>query len=237
MHRSKVPLRKWFELAHMMTSHSNGVSAEQAQAQLGLGSYGTAWLMLQKLRRAMVNPERTKLHGTVEVDEATVVYRTKEDPVAGGQGRSAVGKLAFVVAVELSDDGKPRRIRMEPIADYGAETLHGFVRRNVAAGSTVRTDGNPSYREMEGYAHQPKVVGKMAAHIILKWVHRVISNLKRWFMGTLHGVRKPHFQAYLNEFTFRWNRRKSFSVAMFDIFDYAVTLGHSSRDDIVASAR
>lgn len=101
--------------------------------------------MLHKLRRTMVNPARTKLQETVEVDEATVVYRTNADPVAGGQGRSAAGKLAFALVVVLSNDGKPRRIRMEPIADYTAETLHGFVRCNVAAKSTVRTDGNPSY--------------------------------------------------------------------------------------------
>lgn len=79
-----------FELAHMMTSHSNGVSAEQAQAQLGLGSWNTAWLMLTKLRRAMVDPARSKLAGTVEIDETTIPFRTKREPPAGGQGRSPV---------------------------------------------------------------------------------------------------------------------------------------------------
>ena len=237
MHRSKVGLRKWFQLVHMMTSHSNGISAEQAQAQLGLGSYSTAWLMLQKLRRAMVDPERSKLMGVVEVDETTVPYRTREDPVAGGQGRSPEGKLALVCAVELDEEGRPRRIRAAPIADYTADTLGAFVRANVADRAVLRTDGNPSYRALanglEGYRHTPKVVGRMAAHVLLKWVHRVISNAKRWFTGTLYGVRRPHLQRYLDEFVFRWNRRRSFSSAFDRLVQLAAHLRPATFRDLV----
>ena len=237
MHRSKVGLRKWFELIHLVTSHSNGISAEQAQAQLGLGSYGTAWLMLQKLRRAMVDPDRTKLQGIVEVDETTVPYRTALDPVAGGQGRSPVGKLAIVVAVELDEEERPQRIRAAPIADYTAETLGAFVRANVADHAVLRTDGAPSYRALangpEDYRHVPKVVGTMAAHVLLKWVHRVISNAKRWFTGTFHGVRKPHLQRYLDEYVFRWNRRRSFSSAFTRLVQLSANLGPATFRDFV----
>jgi transposase-like protein len=237
MHRSKVGLRKWFELIHMMTSHSNGISAEQAHRALGLGSYNTAWLMLQKLRRAMVDPERSKLAGRVEVDETTVPYRTVHDPVAGGQGRSLVGKLPIICAVELSEDGQPRRIRLAPIGDYGRDTLHAFVKANVAPGAVVFTDGNPSYLgldyEPEHYDHRPKVVGKMAAHILLKWVHRAISNMKRWFIGTLHGVRKPHLQRYLDEFVFRWNRRRHFSSAFTGLVGFAARITPATMRQIV----
>jgi hypothetical protein len=83
MHRSKLPLLVWFQAIHIMTSHSNGISAEQAQAQLGLGSYKTAWLLLMKLRRAMADPARSLLSGIVEVDETEVPLRSKHDPIAG----------------------------------------------------------------------------------------------------------------------------------------------------------
>jgi transposase-like protein len=234
MHRSKIGLRKWFELAHMMTSHSNGVSAEQAQAQLGLGSWNTAWLMLTKLRRAMVDPARSKLAGTVEVDETTIPFRTKREPPAGGQGRSPVGKIAIVCAVELSPDGEPRRIRMEKIPDYTQATLHRFIDRNVAPRSVVRTDGNPSYEGLADHRHDPHVIGKMAAHVVLKWVHRAISNMKRWLMGTFHGGRRPHLNRYLDEFVWRWNRRRSFAAAFDGLLGIAVTLRHASRQDFVA---
>ena len=236
MHRSKVPLRKWFELVHIMTSHSNGISAEQAQAQLGLGSYNTAWLMLHKLRRAMVDPTRSKLSGTVEVDESTIPFRTKQDPVAGGQGRSSRGKLAIACAVELSKDGEPRRIRLAPIPDYSAETLHGFVADNIVRGSSVRTDGLPAYRGMDGYRHQPKVVGSMAAHVLMKWVHRVFSNLKRWLMGTLHGARKPPLRRYRDEFVWRWNRRRTFSSAFGNLLAQATAMRPASMRQIVDQA-
>jgi len=88
MHGSKVPLKTWFLAAHFLSTHSNGMSALQLQSKLDLGSYKTAWLLLHKLRRAMVDPERSLLSGAVEVDETTIPYRTKDEPVAGGQGRS-----------------------------------------------------------------------------------------------------------------------------------------------------
>src|SRR5262249_45971971 len=127
MHRSKLPLTTWFMAIHLVSSHSNGISALQLQGQLELGSYKTAWLMLHKLRRAMVDPNRTPLAGLVEVDETEIPYRSKNDPVAGGQGRSHVGKLLVVGAVELSAEGHPRRIRLEPLKDFSAASLGGFV--------------------------------------------------------------------------------------------------------------
>ncbi len=237
MHRSKVGLRKWFELIHMMTSHSNGISAEQAHQALGLGSYNTAWLMLQKLRRAMVDPERAKLAGTVEVDETSIPFRTVDDPVAGGQGRSPIGKLPLICAVELNDKGNPRRIRLARIDGYGHESLHAFIKANVAPKATVRTDGNPSYRGIdegeEAYVHKPRTIGKLAAHVFLKWVHRAIGNMKRWFTGTFHGIREAHLQRYMDEYVFRWNRRRHFASAFPGLVGFAARMGHASYRDLV----
>ena len=143
MHRSHLPLKTWFMAVHIVTSHSNGISALQLQAQLGLGSYKSAWLLLHKLRRAMVDPDRSLLEDLVEIDEATLPFRTVKDPTAGGQGRSPQGKMRIAGAVELSPEGEPRRIRLAPIGDFSARSLHAFVAGTSAPGARVPGDRDP----------------------------------------------------------------------------------------------
>jgi hypothetical protein len=232
MHRSKLPLRTWFEAIHLLTSHSNGISAEQAQAQLGLGSYKTAWLLLTKLRRAMVNPDRILLRDLVEVDETEVPFRAKDDPIAE-HGITNVGKLLIIGAVELDEDGRPQRLRLEPLKDKTGPSVRGFVERVVKRGANVVSDGLPGYRKLSEHRHIGKTVGTMAAHVLLPWVHRAFSNLKRWFMGTLHGVRKKHLRRYLDEFTFRWNRRRHTRTAFDTLLDLTMRLPHASMRDFV----
>ena len=219
MHRSHLPLRTWFVAAHIVTSHSNGISA--LQAQLGLGSYKTAWPLLHKLRRAMVAPDRSLLEDVVEADETEIPFRTKDDPPAGGQGRSPVGKMLIAGAVESSPKGEPRRIRLAPITDFSAASLKPFVAGVTAPGATVITDGWSGYAGLPDHAHEPKVVGKMAAHVVLRWTHRVFANLKRWALGVYHGLRKAHLGRYLDEFVFRWNRRRHTRAA----FDTLLGIG------------
>lgn len=208
MHGSKLDLTVWFWAAYLMATHSNGISATQLQLQLGLGSYKTAWLLCAKLRRAMVNPERNPLTGLVEVDETTIPFRTKGDPVAGGGGRSQAGKMPVIAAVEIVGDG-PGRLRLAPIADYSAESIRAFVATNIACGATLKTDGWASYPGTPEVDHDPHVVATMAAHVVLPWTHRVIANLKRWALGVYHGLRRNHLQSYLDEFVFRFNRRRT----------------------------
>ena len=208
MHGSKLDLTVWFWAAYLMATHSNGISALQLQMQLGIGSYKTAWLLCAKLRRAMVEPERNPLAGLIEVDETTIPHRTKDDPVAGGAGRSPQGKMPVIAAVEIVGDG-PGRVRLAPIADYSAESIGGFVATNVASGATLKTDGWAAYPGTSAVDHDPHVVGKMAAHLVLPWTHRVFANLKRWALGVYHGLRRNHLQSYLDEFTFRFNRRRT----------------------------
>ena len=221
MHRSHLSLRTWFVAAHIVTSHSNGISALQLQAQLGLGSYKTAWLLLHKLRRAMVAPDRSLLEDVVEADETEIPFRTKDDPPAGGQGRSPVGKMLIAGAVELSPKGEPRRIRLAPIKDFSAASLKPFVASVAAPGATVITDGWSGYAGLPDHAHEPKVVGNMAAHVVLRWTHRVFANLKRWALGVYHGLRRAHLGRYLDEFVFRWNRRRHTRAA----FDTLLGIG------------
>lgn len=232
MHRSKLPLRTWFEAIHLLTSHSNGISAEQAQAQLGIRSYKTAWLLLHKLRRAMVDPNRSLLQGLVEVDETEVPFRSKHDPIAN-HGIPNVGILQIVGAVEL-DEGRPCRVRLEPLKDRTGPSVRSFVERNVEVAATVVSDGFAGYRKLaEHRKHVSKVAGNMAAHVLLPWIHRAFSNLKRWFGGTLHGVRKQHLRLYLDEFTFRWNRRRHTRTAFDRLLDLTTRLSHASMQDFV----
>jgi predicted RNA-binding Zn-ribbon protein involved in translation (DUF1610 family) len=203
-HGSRLPLRMWFLAAWLMATHANGISARQLWRQLGLGSYKSAWLLVRKLRRAMVDPEREPLAGLVEVDETSLPFRAKGEPVR--PGRSHGGKLPVAGAVEIKGKG-PGRIRLAVIGDYSAVTLGAFVAGNVAGGSTVVSDGWSGYARLKEVKHDPKVVGDVPAHLILPWVHRVFANAKRWALGVYHGLRPKHLQAYLDEFVFRFNRR------------------------------
>ena len=226
MHHSKLPLTVWFWAAYLMATHSNGISALQLQRQLALGSYKTAWLICAKLRRSMVAPGRDPLAGVVEVDETEIACRNKNDPLTGGGRRSRQGKILVIGAVEVQDGGAgPGRIRLKEIPDYSAASLHAFLAADLAPGATAKTDGLASYAGALSVHHDPHVVGKMAAHIVLPWVHRVFSNLKVWALGVYHGLRRKHLQSYLDEFVFRFNRRRTRHAAFRTLLGIGV--GHA----------
>jgi len=227
LHRSHLPLRLWFLAAWLVATHKNGLSARQLWLQLGLGSYKTAWLLLRKLRRAMVDPEREPLAGLVEVDETSLPFRTKDEPVAAKPGRAHEGKLLIAGAVEIVGKG-PGRARLAVIEDYSATTLSAFVAAAIASGSTVVSDGWSGYAMLKDVKHDPKVIGPMAAHVVLPWVHRVLANAKRWGLGVDHGLRRKHLQAYLDEFVFRFNRRRTPAAAFERLLGLAVSLQPAS---------
>src|SRR5947209_649066 len=220
-HRSHLPLKLWFLAAWLVATHRNGISARQLWLQLGLGSYKTAWLLLRKLRRAMVDPEREPLAGLVEVDETSIPFRGKGEPVR--PGRAHEGKLLIAGAVEIVGKG-PGRVRLAVIGDCSAATLNAFVAGNVVAGSTVVSDGWSGYATLTDVKHEPKVVGDTPAHLVLPWVHRVFANAKRWGLGVYHGLRQQHLQAYLDEFVFRFNRRRTPAAAFERLLGLAVAL-------------
>src|SRR5437588_3165112 len=206
LHGSHLSLRTWFLAAWLMATHANGISARQLWRQLGLGSYKSAWLLVRKLRRAMVDPEREPLAGLVEVDETSLPFRAGGEPAR--PGRSHDGRLLLAGAVEIEGKG-PGRVRLAVIGDYAAESLGGFVAGNVAAGSTVVSDGWPGYRRLKDVKHDPRVVGDAPAHAVLPWVPRVVANAKRWALGVYHGLRPKHLQVYRDELVSRCNRRRT----------------------------
>jgi len=202
-----MPLTTWFRAIWQLTSQKSGVSALGLQRALGLGSYKTAWAMLHKLRRAMVRSGRDRLQGVVEVDET---YWGAEEP--GVIGRLTHRKASIIVAAEQDGRGIGR-VRLRRIPDLTKASLHGFIARAVQPGSTVQTDGLPAYLGLEGYVHERRVQRhQREGEHLLPRVHRVVSLLKRWLLGTHQGAIGPeHLDYYLDEFTFRFNRRKSAS--------------------------
>jgi transposase-like protein len=205
---SKLPLAVWFRAMWQVTAQKNGVSALGLQRVLGLGNYRTAWSLLHKLRRAMIRPGRDRLSGVIEVDEA---YGGSEE--SGVRGRQVVKKALIIVAAQA--DGKGiGRIRLRHIPDTDRTTLHGFIVQSIEPGSTVVTDGLQAYRELEDYVHDRQIQKHQPADAehLLPRVHRVISLFKRWLLGTHQGaIAHEYLQDYLDEFTFRFNRRKSAS--------------------------
>ncbi len=205
---TRTPLTAWFRAIWWVTSQKTGASALGLQRVLGLGSYRTAWTWLHKLRRAMVRPGRERLRGRVEVDETYL-----GEGEAGVRGRQTRRKALIVVAAE--EDGRGiGRIRMRRIPDASAARLHPFVSDAVEPGSVVHTDGWEGYTGLDqrGYRHEvtPLRGRKGAAAELQPRVHRVVSLLKRWLLGTHHGaVSQVHLDYYLDEFTFRFNRRTS----------------------------
>jgi len=203
---TRKPLRLWFHAIWYVVNQKNGVSALGLQKALGLGSYHTAWEWLHKLRRAMVRPGRDRLSGLVEMDE-TFIGGIHE----GKRGRGAEGKTLVLIAAEQTSGGIGR-IRLAPIADASGITLKEATLQMVEPGSTIRTDGWDGYNLLtrNGYVHAPVDHINAESGDATPLTHRVASLLKRWWLGTHQGAISPeHLPYYLDEFTFRFNRRTS----------------------------
>jgi transposase-like protein len=210
MHRSHVGIQEWFWAAYLVATHTPGFSAKQLERQTGC-AYRTAWFMLHRLRRSMVSDVRSRLEGDIEADETIV-----GGPVKGKHGRGVINSATNTLvlgAVEVISYVDKRgqvaeragRIRLAISQKGDEESISRFLMQNVGKGSTVRTDGWRGYSKtaLANYRHNPSP-GANATHI-----HRAFGNLKTWLNGTYHGVDPKYLQAYLDEFVFRFNRRKT----------------------------
>jgi transposase-like protein len=234
LHGTRKGLKIWFLALYFMVTSKQGLSAKELQRQLGLGSYETAWTWLHKLRRCMVDPNRSTLSGIVEVDETWIGA-----PKPGPRGRGAAGKTVVACAIEKNEE-RLGRVRLAVIADCSQEKLHDFVKGKLELESTVHTDGWRGYNGLDrsGYVHMRDVVDEyeVPAHVLLPAVHRVFSLLKRWMLGTHQGaISRKHLQRYLSEFEFRFNRRTSHSPThLFQrLMEGVVRDGHCPYDGIV----
>ena len=213
--RTRKPLRVWFQAVWLVTSQNRGASALGLQRVLGLGSYQTAWTWLHKLRRAMVRPGRERLHGSVEVDETYVGGEEK----GGKRGRGTENKEVVVVAVEVLPPKGFGRIRMGRVPNVSGDSLVPFICEVVEPGSKILTDGWNGYNSLSGhsYTHVRTVLSESGdpAHVAMPSVHRIAALLKRWLLGIHQGaVSGKHLEYYLDEYTFRFNRRTSRSRGM-----------------------
>src|SRR2546422_4483120 len=233
---TRLPLTLWFRAIWWLVSQKNGASALGLQRVLGLGSYRTAWTWLHKLRRAMVRPGRERLTDQVEVDETFV------GGVEPGGGRRHIGKKALVAVAAEVRGPAIGRIRLRRVADSSADSLLLFVEEAVTPGTVVITDGLQSYRGLPevGYRHDRRVLlgSGESAEAVLPRVHRVASLLKRWLLGTHQGaVSRAHLDYYLDEFTFRFNRRRSQhrGKLFFRLVEQAVATGPAPYTRLVES--
>ena len=217
LHRTKLPLTCWFWAAYLMTTDKRGLSALLLQRQLGLSCYETAWMMLHKLRRAMVNATREPLRGEVEIDDTWVGGEQ-----AGLRGsRQLKNRRAALVLVAVEKRGRASgRARMSVIPVFKASTILRFLSQNVAPGSTICTDGLKSFTGLAeaGFKHVARIQPlrselRKGTPSVVPLADRAIGNLQSWLIGTHHGVSKAQLQVYLDEFVFRHNLRKTPAAA------------------------
>jgi hypothetical protein len=241
--RTRTPLTVWFTACWLFATGKDGISALSLKRVLEIGSYQTAWAMLHRLRSVLVRPGRDLLTGTVQVDETYI--GGAEPGLAGGRAKGK--KVLTAIAVEVHEPRGLGRCRISPLADASGESLQGFVMDHVEPGSTVITDGWPPYQGLAqlGYEHDRRSQGAARTrgddpNKLLPAVHRVVSLVKRWLLGTHQGsYDDAHLISYLNEFVFRFNRRRSRSRGMlfYRVLDLAVGHEPVRYQDLIANRR
>jgi transposase-like protein/predicted RNA-binding Zn-ribbon protein involved in translation (DUF1610 family) len=228
---TKKPLQLWFYAIWHITNQKYGANALGLQRTLGLGSYHTAWTWLHKLRRAMVRPGRDRLAGIIEVDETFIGGRK-----TGKRGRGASGKEIVIIAAQ-KDGRKIGRIRLQLIPDASAKSLENAVQANIEPGSIVHTDGWQGYNGIKNLGYTHGIIRDEAdmGDNLLPKAHLVASLLKRWLLGTYQGAVSPiHLEYYLDEYTFRFNRRTSGSRGklFYRLLQQAAAIDHTFSKNI-----
>ncbi len=235
---TRKPLKLWFIAIWEIAGHKYGANALNLQRMLGLRSYETAWAWLHKLRRAMVRPGRDRLNGIIEIDEA-YIGGVEE----GARGRQTETKTIVAIAVEIREDESLGRVRMRPVPDVSAGSLEPFVTEAVEPGSSILTDAWSGYHGLSQLGYDHVVINQSSspypAHVLLPGVHRIASLVKRWLLGTYQGaVSAEHLSYYLDEYTFRFNRRRSRSrgLLFYRLLEQAVRVDHTPTDDLFLGA-
>jgi transposase-like protein len=206
MEDSKMPIRKWYLAVYLMTINKSGISSKTLQKEIGV-TYKTAWYTHKRIAEAMKTAdEKYKLEGLVSVDEAFFTGRS------GAQKRGrGTNKTKVLVALSLTKNNKPKYLKMLVVNDFKAKTLDKFAVVNIEHGATVQTDGFKAYRAQQvkkNYLHEYEILPADSPESKLKWLHKAIGNCKQIILGTFHGLARTDLQTYLDEFCYRFNRRK-----------------------------
>lgn len=220
MEKTRISLQKWFWAMYLMSNDKRGCSATQLSVELGL-CYSTAWFLCHRIRSAMGERDtQYVLDGYIEVDDAFFGA-----PTSNGKRGRGTDKSVVLVGLSLNEKGYPQYAKMEVTPNVQSETVSAFVEENVEKGSTVASDGYSSYKVLaeKGYVHEGKVCDPVSHPEHLRWLHTIISNAKTFIMGTYHGLSKRHLQSYLDEFCYRFNRRR-FTLQHFDRTLFACVL-------------
>jgi transposase-like protein len=235
-HGTRKPLKLWFQAMWYITSQKFGGNALGLKRVLGLGSYQTAWSWLHKMRRAMVRPGRSPLGGIVEVDETLI----GGEEHGGKRGRGAGRKSVVVIAIEVHEPKGFGRVRMRRITDASGECLIPFICDSVAPGSMIRTDSWRGYNDLRKFDYTHKKVNLSdsddPAHVVMPGIHRISALLKRWLLGTHQGaVSGKHLDYYLDEYTFRFNRRtsKARGLLFYRLLQQSVMVAPASYKEII----
>ena len=236
-HKSRIPLSLLFRVLWSIVAQKNGASASGVQRILGLEKYSTAWTWLHKFRRLMVLPNREKLSGTIEVDETLVGGKQ-----SGKRGRGAEGKILVIIAIE-KQGRKTGRVRLATILNASKASINQFIKSNIEKGSVIITDGWKGYNDLSKMKYTREIEDKklkLDDELILPKVHRIASLLKRWLLGTHQNyVSQDKLDYYLDEFSFRYNRRnsKSRGLLFFSLLKQAVNHEPINNKDIVKDSK
>lgn len=204
MEKTRIPLTKWFIAIYEIATDKRGYSATQLMKDVEV-SYPTAWLMIHKIRQAMESRDRQyQLSGIVEMDDAYIGGKDED----GKRGRGT-DKTKVFIGLSLDEKGHPEYVKMEVTQDIKGNSILDFAGRNIVEGSKISSDAYRSYNSLAtAYNHNPKKFNSINDPDHLKWLHVVLSNAKAFIQGTFHGLDSKHLQRYLNEFCYRFNRRK-----------------------------
>ena len=211
--KTLLPLTKWLQAMFLITQSKNSISSLELSRQLGV-KYDSAWLMRQKLNAVMqADEESRKLDGRIEMDDA-VLGGEKGELEGGKRGRGGPNKIPFVVAVATSDEGRPQRLALMPVAAHNRDEIARIAKLHLAPSARVVSDGLACFAAVTkaGCLHEPVVVsqtptGRSETLICFRWVNTVLGNLKTAIRGTCHAIRRPYVPRYLAEFQWRFNRR------------------------------
>jgi transposase-like protein len=219
MEKTRTDLTKWFLAIYNAATDKRGYSAVQLSKDIEV-SYPTAWLMLHKIREAMGQRDAEyQLAGIIELDDSYF-----GGPKEGGKRGRGTEKTKVLVGLSANDKGHPEYVKMEVVSDIKGTTLMDFAGRQILGGSTIETDEYRSYRKLSAnYDHRPQVHDSVENPEHLKWLHVIVSNAKAMIAGTYHGLDGIHMQRYLNEFCYRFNRRRFEGQGFFRLLDACVS--------------